>query len=116
MDYPYYRVINKNEYDYIRASLDSFGYDVYLMPEEYVKDRNCIVLDSNGKFGRCNNLPNEDYVKEKRYVIDDIELFLYKAKKLLEDKEKQIKPHIISIKEIKKAFNIKSEEELIIID
>lgn len=43
MAYPCYYAINKSDYNYVRASLDSFGYDVYLMAKEYIKDCNCIL-------------------------------------------------------------------------
>lgn len=116
MTYPYYCVVNQSEYNYVRASLDSFGYDVSLMSEEYLEDWDCIVLDSNGKFGVCNDLPDGEHIREKRTLITDVEIFLNEAEKLLKGEKKQTKSRVVSIEEIKKAFNIKPDEELIIVN
>lgn len=116
MAYPYYCAVNQSDYNYVRASLDSFGYDVSLMSKEYLEDWNCIVLDFNGKLGTCYNFPNEEYAREKRTPISDVEIFLNEAEKLLKGEEKQTKSRVVSIEKIKKAFNIKPDEELIIID
>lgn len=104
MAYPYYRAVNQRDYNYVRASLDSFGYDVSLMSEEYLEDCDCIILDSNEKFGVCNDLPDGECVQEKRTIIADVEIFLNEAEKLLKDKEKQTKSHVVS-KEIKMENN-----------
>lgn len=81
MGYPYYKYSNQKEFDYIINKLKSFEYDIsndciYCPLYEF------IVINSANIFGKVDTITSNSIGNFNRFLITDLNEFLYKAAKL----------------------------------
>lgn len=118
--------ISKEDWRYMKPILEGFGYKTGRIGE--VSRHSILVLNVDGNFGDCEILFNSAYTitlnKYNRYLVKDKEIFLEKAKELMDEicgkkkfTLKDIKPGmVVELRNQDRMLVIPIEGKLVLID